>query len=112
MPLMGLPVKSMGRACGRVTTDSYSSSPTFSTSWSFMTPQQARLVDIAPDKAPVMLSLNASAIYLGVAIGSAIGGYALKHGGRSAVGLMGLLVALLGLGHLLWSDRLAKKARP
>jgi len=79
--------------------------------WSFMTPQQARLVDIAPDKAPVMLSLNASAIYLGVAIGSAIGGYALKHGGWSAVGLVGPLVALLALGHLLWSDRLAKRAR-
>jgi len=79
--------------------------------WSFMTPQQARLVNIAPDKAPVMLSLNASAIYLGVAIGSAIGGYALKNGGWTAVGVAAPVVAVLALLHLVLSDRLAASSR-
>ena len=79
--------------------------------WSFMTPQQARLVAIAPEKAPVMLSLNASAIYLGVALGSAVGGAALGRGGWTAVGLAALGTALLALAHLVWSDRLAARAR-
>jgi predicted MFS family arabinose efflux permease len=75
--------------------------------WSFMTPQQSRLVAIAPDRAPVMLSLNASAIYLGVAIGSAIGGLALGSGGWPLVAITGSAVAVLAIGHLLASDKLA-----
>ena len=75
--------------------------------WSFMTPQQARLVAAAPDRAPVMLALNASAIYLGVAIGSAIGGLALRHGGWMAVGVAAFVTALAALAHLRLSDRLA-----
>ena len=79
--------------------------------WSFMTPQQARLVGVAPDRAPVMLALNASAIYLGVAIGSAIGGLALRHGGWAAVAIAAFFTALAALAHLRLSDRLAGIAR-
>lgn len=39
-----------------------------------MTPQQARLAQMAPAQAPLLLSLNASMLYLGTALGAAIGG--------------------------------------
>ncbi len=77
--------------------------------WSFMTPQQSRLVAIGSDRAPLMLSLNASAIYLGVAIGSAIGGASLMSGGWAAAAIAATLVAVLALAHLILSDRLAAR---
>lgn len=44
-------------------------------------PQQNRLAQAAPDQAPLLLSLNASMLYIGMALGAALGG--------AAVGLMG-----------------------
>jgi predicted MFS family arabinose efflux permease len=42
--------------------------------WGFFPPQQARLVDVAgPAHAPVVLSLNASFMYLGFSLGAALG---------------------------------------
>jgi MFS transporter, DHA1 family, inner membrane transport protein len=46
-----------------------------------MAPQQARLVAIDPARAPVLLSLNSSMMYFGMALGAALGG--------AAVGLTG-----------------------
>ena len=42
--------------------------------WSFMTGQQVRLIILAADSAGVVIALNAAAIYVGAAAGSAIGG--------------------------------------
>jgi predicted MFS family arabinose efflux permease len=75
--------------------------------WSYMTPQQSRIVAISPDRAPVLLSLNASAILLGVALGSAVGGQALAHGGWPLVALASAVIALAGIAHLWFSDRLS-----
>lgn len=77
--------------------------------WSFMTPQQARLVAIGADRAPVMLALNASAIYLGVALGAAVGGAALGAGRWGGVALVSSSGALAALVHLLGSDWLARR---
>jgi MFS transporter, DHA1 family, inner membrane transport protein len=77
--------------------------------WSYMTPQQSRIVAISPDRAPVLLSLNASAILLGVAIGSAIGSQALAHGGWSLVALASAGIAMAGIAHLWFSDRLSRR---
>jgi MFS transporter, DHA1 family, inner membrane transport protein len=76
--------------------------------WSYMTPQQSRIVATAPDRAPALLSLNASAILLGVALGSAIGGQALTHGGWFMVAATSAVIALCGIAHLVLSDRLIK----
>ena len=76
--------------------------------WSYMTPQQSRIVATAPDRAPALLSLNASAILLGVALGSAIGGQALAHGGWFMVAATSAVIALCGIAHLVVSDRLIK----
>lgn len=43
-------------------------------------PQQHKLVTAAPDNATVAVSLNSSAIYLGQALGAAMGGLALQAG--------------------------------
>ena len=53
-----------------------------------MVPQQSRLASLAPAQAPVLLSLNASMLYLGTAGGAAIGGAA---------------AGPLGFAHLSWA---------
>ncbi len=74
--------------------------------WSYMTPQQSRIVATAPERAPALLSLNASAILLGVALGSAIGGQVLTHGGWPMVAATSAVIAMCGIAHLVLSDRL------
>lgn len=46
-----------------------------------MSPQQARLAQMAPAQAPLLLSLNASMLYLGTALGAAVGGPASQAAG-------------------------------
>jgi predicted MFS family arabinose efflux permease len=67
-------------------------------SWGLMTAQQARLVALAPALAPVSLSLNSSAIYLGSATGAAVGALVIAHG---AVGRLGWAAAAVSLAALL-----------
>lgn len=63
--------------------------------WSFMVAQQARLVSRSGARAPVSLALNAAAIYVGAAIGAAIGGVVLAQYGPLSLGLTGALVTSL-----------------
>jgi predicted MFS family arabinose efflux permease len=67
-------------------------------SWGVMTAQQARLVALAPDLAPVSLSLNSSAIYIGSATGAAVGALVIADG---AVRMLGYVAAGIGLAALL-----------
>lgn len=67
-------------------------------SWGLMTAQQARLVALAPALAPVSLSLNSSAIYLGSATGAAVGALVIADG---AVGRLGWVAAGFSLAALL-----------
>ncbi len=61
-------------------------------------PQQHRLVTRAPSSSAVLLGLNSSAIYLGIAIGGALGGTALSLGASPAwLGLPAATVTALGL---------------
>ncbi len=53
-----------------------------------MAPQQTRLATLAPPQAPLLLSLNASMLYLGTAGGAALGGW---------------VAPLIGYGHLSWA---------
>jgi DHA1 family inner membrane transport protein len=55
-------------------------------SWGLMTAQQARLVALAQNLASVSLSLNSSAIYLGSAIGAAVGALVIADGGVGRLG--------------------------
>jgi predicted MFS family arabinose efflux permease len=56
-----------------------------------------RLIRLAPERAPMTLSLNASAIYLGIAAGSLFGGVAIAWFGVSAVGWVGAACQLAGV---------------
>ena len=61
-------------------------------------PQQQRLLNSAPEHANVILALNNSALYLGIAGGAAIGGLALRWLAVTQlawVGVMSMLIALL-----------------
>jgi predicted MFS family arabinose efflux permease len=76
--------------------------------WGFGPAQAVRLIRLAPERAPMTLSLNASAIYLGIAAGSVSGGAAIDLVGVSAVGWVGAAFQFAGLMLLL---RAAHKAR-
>ena len=75
--------------------------------WSFMAPQQSRLVSIAPQVQALALALNAAMIYVGIAIGSAIGGRLLNWQGLAILGVAGGIGAAVALLHLLGSSRSA-----
>jgi predicted MFS family arabinose efflux permease len=58
--------------------------------WAFFPAQQARLIGIAGlDVAPVALSLNASFMFTGFALGAALGGLTLTRGSAADLGWAG-----------------------
>lgn len=78
--------------------------------WSFMAPQQARLVGLAPQAQALVLALNAAMLYVGIAIGSGLSSVILGWGGLEALGVAGGLGALLALAHLYASDAATRRA--
>jgi predicted MFS family arabinose efflux permease len=70
-------------------------------SWAQGPAQQARLIALAPSEAPLVIALNASAIYLGFAVGSTIGSLAVDVsvtaliGTATAVSLVALAFAVM-----------------
>ena len=73
--------------------------------WSFMAAQQARLIGLVPEAAPVILALNAAGVYVGAALGSAIGGLVLAGVGLAPLGLVAGALMLVALTHLRLSVR-------
>jgi DHA1 family inner membrane transport protein len=65
-----------------------------------MTPQQARLAALAPRQAPLLLSLNASMLYLGTALGAVVGGAFAARLGPAQLGWAGLPFVAAGLAIL------------
>ncbi|MEO3876304.1 MFS transporter [Nonomuraea sp. B12E4] len=66
----------------------------------FMAPQQARLVELLPDQRGILLALNASALYLGMSLGSLLGSSLLPAlGGRWLPALALLPLALAAGAH-------------
>lgn len=68
-------------------------------------PQQVRLGGIAPESAAIVMALNGSAISLGSALGSAVGGIALTAGTAPSglLGLAGVILAATLVLHLIVS---------
>lgn len=77
--------------------------------WAFMAGQQMRLVNLSGPQAPVVLALNAAAIYIGAAVGSALGGVVIAFAGIDYLGIAAGLVSLCGLAHITLSARLAPR---
>ncbi len=78
--------------------------------WGFGPAQAVRLIRLAPERAPMTLSLNASAIYLGIAAGSGLGGVAIDLFGVGTVGWAGAACQFAGLMLLLRAARRARVA--
>ncbi|WP_305790279.1 MFS transporter [Symbioplanes lichenis] len=72
-------------------------------SWAQTPAQQHRLIAAAPAEAPLVVSLNSSGIYLGIALGTAVGG-ATFASGFPAMYLTGAAGAIVALVFLLASD--------
>ena len=68
--------------------------------------QQSRLVQLAPPLASATVALNTSAVYLGQAIGSGVGGQFLKGGASPISGWMALGFLILALFASLYANRL------
>jgi predicted MFS family arabinose efflux permease len=66
--------------------------------WSFPAAQQARFVAMAPRLAPITLSLNASAIYLGVSLGAILGAWVVAHHHVTHLGWIGAACEVMALG--------------
>lgn len=79
--------------------------------WSFMSAQQVRLIALDPASAPVLMSLNAAAIYVGAAIGSAIGAGIITYSGLTGLGIGGGLGAASAGLVLLLSGWLNQRVR-
>ena len=77
--------------------------------WAFYPAQASRMVMLAPNAAVVALSLNASALYLGVALGGAIGALVLTWATPTDLGLASAICGLVALGLLSLSLRLADR---
>jgi predicted MFS family arabinose efflux permease len=76
--------------------------------WGFPPAQTSRIVSLAPDAAPISLSLNISALYFGVALGSVIGGGVLTFGSSSDLGWVGALCGGLALATHAYVNRVPK----
>jgi len=73
--------------------------------WSFPSAQQTRIVAMEPRLAPITLSLNASAIYVGVALGAFLGSIAVGRHAIPHLGLLGAACEVVGLGAFAWTTR-------
>jgi len=80
--------------------------------WSFLAPQQSVLIALAPERASVMLALNAAAIYVGAAAGSAIGAEVIDRAGLGALGVAGGLCGVAALANLLAAFRVRSRTEP
>lgn len=77
--------------------------------WSYMAAQQLRLVSLRADGHNVMLALNAACIYVGAAVGSAIGGGVLEGAGLAALGPAAAVMMLLAGLHLAGTEWLRRR---
>lgn len=78
--------------------------------YAFMSPQQLRLVTLAPPLQAPLLALNAAAIYLGTAAGGALGGLVVGQAGPLALPWATFAMLLVTLAALALSVRLSRRA--
>jgi MFS transporter, DHA1 family, inner membrane transport protein len=77
--------------------------------WSFAAAQQVRLISLDPRNASVLLALNAAAIYVGAAAGSAIGATIIQSRGLGGLGIAGGLGAIVATAVLVLAGLLGRR---
>jgi predicted MFS family arabinose efflux permease len=81
------------------------------TAWGFFPAQQSRLLDVAGlSEAPIILSLNASFMYLGFALGATAGSITLTYGGVADLGTVAAAFVLGSLSLFLYSTSARRAA--
>jgi DHA1 family inner membrane transport protein len=78
--------------------------------WAVHVPQQARLALVDPPRAPVLLALHSSGIYLGAAAGASLAGLVMQSGQPQWLGPAGAVLALLALASLPFTSWLGSPA--
>ncbi|MDH2435239.1 MFS transporter [Pokkaliibacter sp. MBI-7] len=73
----------------------------------FQTPQQRRLISLAPNLRGLLLAMNASAIYFGMSLGSTLGSFAFHQWGDGSMSVASLLLAIASAAGLWLSQRAA-----
>ncbi len=73
--------------------------------------RQSQLVALAPPAAALLMALNMSAMYLGVAAGAALGSATLAHGGTTELGWAGAAVEIVALLFLAVERRATRSTR-
>jgi DHA1 family inner membrane transport protein len=76
-----------------------------------MAPQQSRLAELAPAHGALLLSLNSSMLYLGMAVGAALGGLAAPWLGYARLSWVSAALVVVALG-LLALERRSPRLRP
>ena len=79
--------------------------------WSFLAPQQMRLIAIDQQQVQALFALNASCIYAAAALGSWIGSQTIRLGGFEWLGIVAAAMGVISIAHLVLSDRLVTAAR-
>ncbi|QEL25916.1 MFS transporter [Bosea sp. F3-2] len=78
--------------------------------WAGHPSQMSRLAAMAPDAAVVALSLNASALYFGIAAGAALGQQVMRHAGTWPLGFVGAACEIAALAVLFIAMRRKRRA--
>ncbi|MEO9340097.1 MFS transporter [Mesorhizobium sp. SB112] len=76
--------------------------------WAFPPAQASRIVGYAPEVAHLTLSLNASAMYFGIAAGTALGGHVLENAAPADLGFFAALFPITAL-LVLYASRRAQR---
>lgn len=71
----------------------------------FMAPQQKRLIELAPQQRGLLLAVNASAIYLGMSLGTIVGTRVYHAWGIEAVNIASCAIVVLAMASLAMSMR-------
>jgi predicted MFS family arabinose efflux permease len=71
--------------------------------WAFAPAQASRVVSLAPQATSLVLSLNASALYFGVALGAVVGGLTLRFGVAADLGIVAALFPLAAVALVAFS---------
>jgi DHA1 family inner membrane transport protein len=81
------------------------------TGWAFPPAQSSHILSLAPSSAPLVLSLNASALYLGIAGGSLLGGLVLQFGTADDLGWVGAILPLVSVTAILTNSAVHRRQR-
>jgi MFS transporter, DHA1 family, inner membrane transport protein len=79
--------------------------------WAFLPAEARRIVQLAPEAAVMSLSLNSSAVYVGAALGAALGALVVAVANPADLGLAAATCGLIGLALFSLSLRLAQPGR-